>query len=263
MRMGLKLRAAAAAIALCLAASGAQAAGDVEHPHQEHWSFNGIFGHYDRAEAQRGLQVFLTVCTGCHGAKYLRYGDLAGLGYDEDQIKAIAGQFEVPAGPNEDGDIFDADGYLLMRTARPTDTFPAPYANDKAAAAMNFGIVPPDLSVMVKARHDGANYIYALLTGYHEPPEDLEIGVGLAYNPYFPGHQIAMSQPLWGEDVEYADGTEATLEQEARDVVTFLAWASEPDMERRKNMGLTVMLFVLVMTGLFYATKRKVWKDLH
>jgi ubiquinol-cytochrome c reductase cytochrome c1 subunit len=116
---------------------------------------------------------------------------------------------------------------------------------------------------MVKARHDGANYIYALVTGYDEPPEELELSDGLTYNPYFPNHQIAMPQPLWGEDVEYADGTEASIKQEARDVVTFLAWASEPGMERRKNMGLKVMLFVLIMTGLFYATKRKVWKDVH
>jgi len=256
MGMELGLRTAVAATVLCLATGGVQAAGNAEHPLTEHWSFNGIFGHYDRAEAQRGLQVFLEICAQCHGAKYLRYGDLADLGYDEEQIDAIAAQFEVEDGPDDEGEMF-------MRAARPTDTFPEPYANEKAAAAMNNGKAPPDLSLMVKARHDGANYIYALMTGYDEPPEELELSDGLTYNPYFPSHQIAMPQPLWGEDVEYADGTETSIEQEARDVVTFLAWASEPGMERRKNMGLKVMLFVLIMTGLFYATKRKVWKDVH
>ncbi len=239
------------------------AAGGAHAPAQ-HWSFDGIFGHFDRAELQRGLQVYLAVCANCHGLEYVAYRDLGDIGYDEDQIKAIAAQYELPADPNEDGEVMDEDGNLLMRTALPSDRFVSPYPNAKAAAAANGGAMPPDLSLMYKARADGANYMHALLTGYEdEPPEDFELMDGLSYNAYFPGHQIAMPPPLYGDDVEYADGTEATIEQEARDVTAFLAWAAEPNLERRKNMGLKVLLFVIVMTGLFYASKRKIWRDLH
>ena len=256
--------AAFGALALGTAGTGAMAAGGaVDLPEQE-WSFEGIFGHFDRAEVQRGLQVYLNVCASCHGLQYVAYRDLGDIGYDEDQVKAIAAQYEVPAGPNEDGETHDADGFPLMRTALPSDRFVSPFPNENAAAAMNGGAVPPDLSLMYKARANGANYIYALLTGYaDEPPEDFELMDGLNYNAYFPGHQIAMAAPLYGEDVEYADGTEATIEQEARDVTAFLAWAAEPNLERRKNMGIKVILFLIVMTGLFYASKRKIWRDLH
>jgi len=252
--------------ALMLGAGGTgswAAGGDVHLPEQE-WSFDGIFGHFDRAELQRGLQVYLAVCANCHGLEYVAYRDLGDIGYDEDQIKAIAAQYDVLAGPNEDGEVLDEDGEFLTRPALPADRFVSPYPNDKAAAAINGGAVPPDLSLMYKARADGANYMYALLTGYlDEPPEDFELVGGLSYNAYFPGHQIAMPPPLYGDDVEYADGTEATIEQEARDVTAFLAWAAEPNLEKRKNMGLTVMLFLIVMTGLFYASKRKIWRDQH
>ena len=247
----------AGALMLGAGGTGLWAAGGAEHLPEKHWSFDGIFGHFDRAEVQRGLQVYLAVCANCHGLKYVAYRDLGDIGYDEDQIKAIAAQYEVEDGPDNDGEMF-------TRAALPSDRFVSPYPNDKAAAASNGGATPPDLSLMYKARANGADYLYALLTSYEEEPaDDFELMDGLSYNPYFPGRQIAMPQPLYGEDVEYADGTEATIEQEARDVTAFLAWAAEPNLERRKNMGLTVMLFLIVMTGLFYASKRKIWRDLH
>ena len=248
---------AAAAAALWLAAGAAQAAGNAEHPHQEAWSFAGIFGKFEPAEVQRGLQVYLTVCASCHALEHLSYRHLAGIGYDKEQIEAIAAEWEVEGG-------FDEDGAAFMRPAQPADRFARPYANAKEAAAMNNGKAPPDLSLIVKARADGANYVYSLLTGYaDEAPEGLELGDGLSYNPYFNGHQIAMPPPLWGDDVEYADGTETTIAQEAHDVTAFLAWAAEPELAARKSMGLKVILFLLVMTALFYATKRKVWSKLH
>jgi ubiquinol-cytochrome c reductase cytochrome c1 subunit len=243
--------------ALMFGAGSAQAAGGAKHLPARDWSFDGIFASFDRAEVQRGLQVYLEICANCHGLEYVAYRDLGMIGYDEDQIKAIAAEYEVEDGPDDEGEMF-------MRPARPADRFVSPYPNTKYAAAMNNGSVPPDLSLMYKARADGANYLHALLTGFEEePPEDFEVMDGLSYNPYFPGGQIAMAQPLWGDDVEYADGTEATIEQEAHDVTAFLAWAAEPNLEHRKGLGLTVLLFVLVMTGLFYASKRKVWSDLH
>jgi cytochrome c1 len=243
--------------ALMFGAGTAQAAGGAKQLPAREWSFDGIFASFDRAEVQRGLQVYLEICANCHGLEYVAYRDLGMIGYDEDQIKAIAAEYEVEDGPDDEGEMF-------MRAARPADRFVSPYPNTKYAAAMNNGAVPPDLSLMYKARADGANYLHALLTGFEEePPEGFEVMDGLSYNPYFPGNQIAMAQPLWGDDVEYADGTEATIEQEAHDVTAFLAWAAEPNLEHRKGLGITVLLFVLVMTGLFYASKRKVWSDLH
>ena len=237
--------------------SGAYAAGRGTHAPDRDWTFEGIFATFDRGEVQRGLQVYLEVCANCHGLQYVAYRDLGMIGYDEDQIKAIAAEYEVEDGPDNDGEMF-------MRAARPADRFVSPYPNSKYAAAMNGGAAPPDLSLIYKARANGANYLHALLTGFEEEPEEgFEVPDELNYNPYFPGRQIAMAQPLYGEDVEYADGTEATIEQEAHDVTAFLAWAAEPYLERRKSMGLTVVLFVLVLTGLFYACKRKIWADLH
>ena len=240
-----------------MVSGGAFAAGGGAHAPDRDWTFEGIFATFDRAEVQRGLQVYLEVCANCHGLQYVAYRDLGMIGYDEDQIKAIASEYEVEDGPDNDGEMF-------MRAARPADRFVSPYPNAKYAAAMNGGAAPPDLSLIYKARANGANYLHALLTGFEEEPEEgFEVPDELNYNPYFPGRQIAMAQPLYGEDVEYADGTEATIEQEAHDVTAFLAWAAEPYLERRKSMGLTVVLFVLVLTGLFYACKRKIWADLH
>lgn len=243
-------------VAGAIGAGPAHAVGEAATPAAQPWPFEGVFGQFEHHQLQRGLQVYLGVCANCHGLRHVAYRDLALIGYDEDQIAAIAGQYEVEDGPDEDGEMF-------MRPARASDRFVEPYANDKAAAAANGGTAPPDLSLMYKARAGGADYIYALLTGYEDPPADAEVPPGASYNPYFPGHFIVMPPPLYGDDVFYEDGTPATVEQEARDVAAFLAWAAEPMLDRRKRMGLAVILFTIVMTGLFYASKRRVWSALH
>ena len=222
----------------------------------QHWSFDGVFGKFDRGELQRGLQVYVEVCANCHGLEYVAYRNLAEIGYDESQIKAISSQYEVEDGPNSDGEMY-------TRTARPSDYFVGPYANDIEAAVMNNGALPPDLSLIYKARSGGADYIYALLTGYEEEAENHEVPEGLYYNPYFSGGAIAMPQPLYGEDVEYADGTIASIEQEARDISAFLAWAAEPNLNARKKLGMKVLLFLAVLSALLFASKRKIWREVH
>lgn len=240
---------------LVLCTASVQAAEGVKIPKQD-WSFDGIFGLFDDAQLQRGLQVYREVCAGCHGLKYISFRNLADLQYDEEQIKAIASDVLIVDGPDDDGEMFERDG-------RPSDYFPSPFPNDKAAAASNNGAVPPDLSLMAKARVGGADYIYALLTGYVEPPDDFEVLEGLSYNAYFPGHQIAMAPPLDDDAVEYADGTEASLDQMSRDVSAFLMWTAEPKLEDRKTAGIWVLLFFLFVTGVTYASKKKIWADLH
>jgi ubiquinol-cytochrome c reductase cytochrome c1 subunit len=159
-------------------------------------------------------------------------------------------------GPNDDGEMFE-------RAGLPSDRIPAPFANDKAARASNNGALPPDLSLIVEAREHGADYVYALMTGYKDAPADVKIAPGMYYNEAFPGHQVAMAPPLFPDGVPYSDGTKVTVEQQARDVVTFLAWATEPMLETRNRMGVMVVLFLLVMTGLLYASKRKIWAAVH
>ena len=222
---------------------------------KQNWTFSGIFGSFDNASVQRGLQVYLEVCAHCHSLEYVAYRNLSEIGYDDDQIKAIAEQYEVEDGPDNEGTMF-------MRNARPSDYFVSPYANEKEASFMNNGAMPPDLSLLYKARPGGADYIYALLTGYGEPDEH-EVPDGLYFNTHFSGAAIAMPQPLYGDDVEYQDGTEASLEQESRDVTAFLAWAAEPSLGVRKQLGLKVILFLIALTALLYATKRKIWGDIH
>ncbi len=233
----------------------AEAAEAVDIPSRE-WSFAGPFGKFDPAARQRGFQVFKEVCAGCHALEYIAFRNLAELGYNEDEVKAIAAEFTVVDGPDDEGEMFERDG-------KPSDFWPAPFPNDKAAAAANGGAVPPDLSLITKARKNGHNYLFALLIGYEDPPADFELLEGLNYNKYFPGHQIAMAAPLSEDAVEYADGTAATVEQMAHDVTTFLAWTAEPEMEARKEMGLKVMIFLVVFSIVLYAVKRKVWADLH
>lgn len=239
----------------------ALAAESVEVPKQ-HWPHQGITGTYDKASLQRGFQVYKQVCAACHGMKLLSYRNLADLGYNEDEIKSIAAEYTVTDGPNDDGEMFE-------RAALPSDRFKGPFANDKAARAANGGALPPDLSLVVKARHGHENYVYALLTGYETPPAEDEKGEpivvpeGMHWNKYFAGHMIAMAPPLVDDSVSYADGTSASVAQMARDVTQFLAWASEPHMEARKKMGLKVMLFMLVFAGIMLATKRKVWAAVH
>jgi len=254
----LKTTIAALAIAtVALTSASVQAAGGAPKPPKQNWSFSGLFGTFDRAAAQRGFQVYQEVCAGCHAMDLMSYRHLAGIGFSEDEIKAIAASVEVTDGPDDDGEMFERPGI-------PADRFLSPFPNDKAAAASNNGKVPPDLTLMTKARFNGPDYVYALLTGYkEEAPEDIEVPEGGSYNTYFPGHIIAMAPPLDDEAVEYTDGTKPTLAQHASDVTTFLAWAAEPELEERKNLGIKVMLFLLVLTGMLYAVKRQVWRDQH
>ncbi|MBK8174662.1 MAG: cytochrome c1 [Rhodospirillales bacterium] len=225
-------------------------------PHED-WSFNGLFGTFDRAQVQRGFQVFKEVCHSCHGLKYVAFRNLQSIGYSPEQVQAIAAEFEVQDGPNDEGDMF-------MRAAKASDHVPAPFANDQAARVANNGALPPDLSLIVDARAGGADYVHALMVGFRDPaPEGFKLQEGMYYNDYFPGHQIGMPPPLSDGRVEYADGTEATLDQEAKDVSAFLAWASEPNLEERKQLGVSVMLFLIVFTAILYAVKRKIWLDVH
>ncbi len=221
-------------------------------PPKQNWSFASPTGTFDRAALQRGLQVYKQVCSACHGIKYISFRHLAALGLTEAEIKVLASQYQIKDGPNDAGDMFERPG-------RPSDYFPNPYVNDKQARAANNGASPPDLSLVIKAREHGTNYVYALLTGFKES-FDFKLSPGQYYNEYFPGHAISMAPPLSEGLVTYNDGTKATVEQMAHDVTTFLAWASEPEMEQRKRLGLKVILYLLVMTGLFYATMRRIWK---
>ncbi len=229
------------------------------HPHAPAggWPQAGVFGTYDRAALQRGFQVYKQVCSTCHSMKLLSYRNLTDLGFNENEVKAIAADYQVTDGPNDAGDMF-------QRPGRPSDAFVSPFANDKAARASNNGALPPDLSLIVKARHGGESYVYSLLTGFGQTPAaDEKIAAGMNYNPYFPGHQIAMPAPLVDGAVTYADGTNATVEQEARDVAQFLTWAAEPKMEARKQMGVRVILFLVILAVVMYFLKRSIWKKLH
>lgn len=238
----------------------ARAAGEYLHPHEPAggWHHSGPFGTFDRASLQRGFQVYKEVCSACHSMKLLSYRNLADIGFNEAEIKAIAAQYQVTDGPNDQGEMF-------QRPARPSDRFFKAFPNDQAARAANNGALPPDMSLLVKARHDGDNYIYSLLTGYQEPSEEEKVKLmpGMHFNPYFPGHQIAMALPLTEGQVTYADGTTASVEQMAKDVTTFLTWAAEPKMEERKRMGVQVILFLIVFAGIMYGVKRRVWEKLH
>ena len=245
---------AAAALA-ALAVSPAIAADEPSMPHQT-WSFSGPFGTFDRAAAQRGFEVYEEVCSRCHSMNLLHYRDLAGIGYNEEEIKAIAASKQVTDGPNDQGEMF-------QRPGRPSDAFVAPFANPQAARAALNGALPPDLSLIIKAREGGADYVDALLQGYKDAPAGFKMGDNMMYDEYFPGHQIAMPPPLAGNDVQYADGTKPTVTQEAHDVATFLTWASEPTMEERKFTGAKVLIFLLVMTGVLYAAKRQIWAEVH
>jgi ubiquinol-cytochrome c reductase cytochrome c1 subunit len=244
------------ATGLGLASKDSLAAGPAVDLLEKAWPHDGVFGAFDKSAAQRGLQVYREICAGCHSLKYVAFRNFADLGFSEDEVKALAAEYEVEDGPDDDGEMF-------MRPGRPADRVPSPYPNENAARAANGGAYPPDLSLIAKARPNGTNYVYSLLQGYEDAPSDFEVGEGMNYNAYYPGHQIAMAQPLYEEAVDYADGTPATLEQHASDLAIFLTWTAEPKLEERKGMGLKVMMFLVILTGLFYATKRKIWSDLH
>jgi ubiquinol-cytochrome c reductase cytochrome c1 subunit len=243
----------AAAVAASLLALPAVAQEDEALP-REKWSFQGLFGTFDLAAAQRGFQVYSNVCSNCHSMEYLHYRDLSGIGFEPEQIKAIAAAVTVPLG-------LDDQGNPKQGPATPGSQFKSPFANENAARAANNGAVPPDLSLIVNAREGGPNYIYGILTGFVPPPAGFKVSEGMYYNKTFPGHQIHMPPPLQDGTVEYTDGTHNTLPQEAHDVVTFLAWAANPELVERKQIGVRVILFLVFMTGLTYAVKRRVWSD--
>ena len=219
------------------------------------WTFSGIFGTFDRSSLQRGYQVYQEVCAGCHSMQHLSYRNLSEEGGPEfsvEEAKAIAAQFEIQDGPNSEGEMF-------MRPARLADKFAKPYPNIEASTAANGGAYPPDMSVLTKARAGGADYIYSLLLGYEEAPEDFQLDDGVYYNKYMPGYKIKMSAPLMDDIISYADGTQATTEQMAKDVTSFLVWAAEPHLESQHRMGFKAILYLIVLLTLVYMSKQKVW----
>lgn len=277
------------AAALLIAPAAAFAAGEAKHPHKEHWSFDGPFGTFEQAEVQRGFQVYKEVCAACHTMDNLTYrhlgepgGPFAAAGKwdaasgswkdvhlgaphhgsryvpapDNPFVRAIAEQYEIT-------EIDPTTGQEITRKGRPADRFVSPYTNPYQAKAIH-GVAPPDLSVITRARHDGANYLYALLTGYADPPEGETAPGGatnLHYNPYFAGGWISMPPQLVPDRVVYEDGTEATPEQMARDITAFLAWAGEPKQVMRKKTGFATLIYLLILGGLLYAAYRQVWRD--
>ncbi len=249
---------------------------------KQDWTFAGPFGYYDQDQLRRGFQVYKQVCSSCHGMNLLYYRNLTdedGPNLPQEQVEAIAADYTVMDGPNDQGEMFE-------REATPNDPFVNPYRNEKEAALVNNGVVPPDLSVIAKARNvspdvawymspvaiaqdlltmyaeGGPDYIYALLTGYEQPPEDMELQPGLHYNAVYPGNQIAMPEVLYPDIVAYNDGTPTTPEQYAKDVTAFLMWAAEPTLEERKQMGAKVMLYLFILAALLYLSKRILWKRL-
>ncbi len=222
---------------------------------EQNWPFNGIFGRFDKTSLQRGFKVYREVCAGCHGIRHIAYRDLSALGYSKDEIKSIASEYEILDGPNDEGEMF-------TRFAKFSDKFVGPYQNDNEARTANNGAYPPDLSLIVKARVGGADYLYSLLNGYKEYPEGFDASEGMYYNEYYPGKQIAMPAPLEDDIVEYDDGTEASQSQIARDVTSFLAWTAEPELEERKSLGVKTLFFLILISIMLLGVKRKIWKDI-
>ena len=219
------------------------------------WSFKGLFGKFDRASLQRGYQVYTEVCAACHSMKYLSYRNLSEKGGPEfsvAQAKAIAASFEVTDGPNADGEMFQRPGKL-------SDKFVMPYENVKAAEAANGGAYPPDMSVLVKARGGGVDYIYSLLQGYEEAPSGMILDDGVHYNKYMYGNKIKMSAPLSDGIIEYSDGTNPSVEQMSKDVTTFLMWAAEPSLEARHQMGFKAIVYLIILTILVYFSMKRIW----
>ena len=219
------------------------------------WTFKGLFGKFDRASLQRGYQVYTEVCAACHSMKYLSYRNLSEKGGPEfsvAQAKAIAASFEVTDGPNADGEMFQRPGKL-------SDKFVMPYENVKAAEAANGGAYPPDMSVLVKARGGGVDYIYSLLQGYEEAPSGMTLDDGVHYNKYMYGNKIKMSAPLSDGIIEYSDGTNASVEQMSKDVTTFLMWAAEPSLEARHQMGFKAIVYLIILTILVYFSMKRIW----
>ena len=236
------------------ALSNSNAAEKVEYLKTD-WSFKGLFGKFDRGALQRGYQVYTEVCSSCHSMKYVSYRNLAEKGgpeFTKEQAKAIAASFEVTDGPNADGEMFRRPGKL-------SDKFVMPYENVKAAQAANGGAYPPDMSVLVKARSGGANYIYSLLQGYEDPPMGVILDEGVHYNKYMYGNKIKMANQLSDGLVEYADGTKETVEQMSKDVTTFLMWTAEPHLEARHQMGFKAIVYLIILTTLVYFSMKRIW----
>ncbi|WP_093564240.1 cytochrome c1 [Methylobacterium sp. 174MFSha1.1] len=274
----------AAAVAAFLSAGAASAEDHGPLPHREKWTFSGMFGTFDQAQLQRGFQVYREVCSNCHSLHYIRFRNLeeeGGPDFSAAQVKALAAEYKVKDGPNDSGDMFERPG-------RPADKFPSPFPNDQAAAAANGGKAPPDLSLMAKARtfargglwfiidwlpfigytEQGPDYIHALLNGYkEEPPKGVTVPEGGHYNEFYPGNVIAMPKPLSDGQVTYAKGANGqpvvpeTIDQYSRDVTAFLMWTAEPHLLARKSLGLRAILFLLVLAGLLYYVKKKIWSD--
>jgi ubiquinol-cytochrome c reductase cytochrome c1 subunit len=245
----------------------------INHLREVDWSFAGPFGTFDRGQLQRGLKVYVETCSACHSMNLVPFRSLVALGYSEDQVKTLAAEYEVEDGPNDEGDMF-------TRAAIPADYFPSPFPNDAAAAASNNGAVPPDFSLLAKARYaergfpqfvfdiftgyneSGPNYIYSLLTGYQEAPAGVEVPENAHFNPYFlAGSALAMAPPLSDGQITYDDGSPETLDQYSKDVAAFMMWAAEPHMEERKRTGFMVMVFLLIFSSLMYLTKKAIYAN--
>lgn len=232
-------------------------ASDALEPKKMKWSFDGVLGKFDRQAAQRGFKVYKEVCAACHSMKLVSFRNLKELGYSEEEVKAIAGEYEVTDGPNDMGEMF-------VRQAKPSDKFVSPYPNEQSARAANNGAFPPDLSLIIKARVNGPNYIYSLLSGFNQPlPKDMVAPEGMYYNPYFAGEFIAMAPPLVDGQVTFDDETVSSIHQMSKDMVVFLQWASEPEMEQRKKMGIKVIIYLIITTYLLYQAKKVVWRNVY
>jgi len=234
------------------------AAGDAAKPLKVDWSFNGLFGKFDRSQLQRGFQVYKEVCASCHSMQYLSYrnlGEKGGPEFSDAEVKAIAAGYQIKDGPNEEGEMFE-------RAGLPKDKFKSPYPNEKAARAVNGGAYPPDMSVLVKARAGGANYIYSILMGYEEAPAGYKLDAGVYYNKYMAGNQIRMPKPVNDGSVEYADGTSNSLSQISKDVTAFLTWAAEPHLEARKRIGFKTILYLLIFSILIFFSMKKIWSSI-
>ena len=223
---------------------------------KQSWTFSGLFGRYDTSSLQRGLQIYQEVCSTCHGLKRLRFRELEAIGFTNEQIKEYASTFEIQDGPNDQGEMY-------TRPGNPEDTFISPYQNEQEARAAFNGSYPPDLSLIIKARKKGPDYTYSLLTGYVDPPNDLNLSDGLYYNPYIEGKVIAMPPPLYDAVIQYIDGTNPNLHQLTYDIVSFLNWVAEPELEARKSLGLKVIIFLIILTSLFYVTMKNIWSRIN
>jgi ubiquinol-cytochrome c reductase cytochrome c1 subunit len=277
---------AAASMSL-LAMSGTAtfaAGGEAIQIERQKWSFAGFTGKFDKAQLQRGYQVYQEVCAACHGLKRIAYRNLVektGPGFPEESVKALAATAKVEDGPNDDGKMFQRPGKL-------SDRMPSPFKNEQEARSIHNGAYPPDLSNMTKARavenqapwyqhiglmardiavgyqEGGADYVYALLTSYKDkPPAGIKMADGMNYNAAFPGNQIAMAPPLSDGSVKYQDGTPGTVANYSKDVTAFLSWAADPTLESRKSMGWIVMLYLLITSILLYIGKKRYWRDAH